>query len=51
MEAELTGAPKKTSNTKNSAEAEKANVDEDITAEAKASNKMEIDLKEELNTQ
>ena len=44
MEAELTGALKETSNTNNVAVAEEANVDEAITAEAKARNKMEIDI-------
>ena len=36
---------RKTSNTNNSAVAEEANVDEAITAEEKAINEMEIDLK------
>ena len=51
MEAELTKAPKSTSNTDNSAVSEEANADEAITAESKFSNKMEIYLKEEQNTQ
>ena len=51
MEAGLTGALKKTSNTDTSAVAEEANVDEAVTAEAKASNNMEIDLKEQQKTQ
>ena len=38
LEAELTAAPKKTSNNENLEVAEEANVDEVITAEAKASN-------------
>ena len=45
MEAELTEAPKHTSNTDNLAVNEEANVDEAVTAEAKASNDIEIDLK------
>ena len=40
LEAELTGAPKETSNTDNSVVTEEADVDESITAEAKASNKI-----------
>ena len=51
IEAELTGSLKKTSNTDNSAVAEEANFDEAVTAEAKASNDMDIYLKEEQNTQ
>ena len=50
MGAELTGAPKK-SNTDNPAVAEEANVDEAVPAESKASNKTEIDIKEERKTQ
>ena len=46
MEAELTEAPKN-SNTNNSAVAEEANVDEAVTAEDKACNDMDIDIKEE----
>ena len=38
---------KKTSNTENLAVAEETNVDESVTAEAKASKNLEIDLKEE----
>ena len=48
--AELTGAIKETSNTDNLAVVEEANVDEAITAESKASNDMENDLKDEQNT-
>ena len=51
MEDELTEELKKTSNTDNSAVAEEANADVSVTAEAKASNDMEIDLKEGQNTQ
>ena len=51
MDAELTGALKKTSNTDDLAVVEEGNVDEAITAEAKASNEKEINLKEEQNTQ
>ena len=51
MEAELTESPKKNSSTDNSEVAEEANVDESVTAEAKAGNNMEIDLKEEQNIQ
>ena len=50
LEAELTGAPKETSNTDNLEMAEEANADEAITVEAKASNDMGNDLKEEQNT-
>ena len=42
----MSGAPKETSNTNNVAFAEEANVDEAITAEAKASNEMGNNLKE-----
>ena len=49
MEAEMTEAPKKTSNTENLAVAEEKNVDEAVTAESKASNKMEIYPKKERN--
>ena len=45
IESELTEAPKKASDTDNLAVAEEANVDEDVTAEAKASSDMEIGLK------
>ena len=45
IEAELAGAPKKASDTDNLAVAEEANVDEDVTAEAKASSDMEISIK------
>ena len=48
--AELTGAIKETSNTDNLAVVGEANVDEAITAESKASNDMENDLKDEQNT-
>ena len=44
IEYEMTGAPKK-SNTDNLAVAEEANVDKAVTAESKASNKMENFLK------
>ena len=50
MEAELTVAPKGTSNTENLDVAEEANIDEAITAEAKASNEMENYLKKERKT-
>ena len=46
MEAKMTGALKKTSNTENLAVAEEENVDEAVTAEAKARNYMKTDLKE-----
>ena len=49
-EDELTGAPKETSDTDNSVVAEEENVDEAITADSKASNDMENDIKEEQNT-
>ena len=45
MEAELTGPLLKTWNTDNLAVDEETNVDEAVTSEAKASNKMEIDSK------
>ena len=45
--ADLTGAPKYASNTDDVALAEVQNSDEAITIEAKASNEMEICLKEE----
>ena len=45
MEDELTETSEINSKTYNSAVTEKANVDESITAEAKASNKMEMFLK------
>ena len=51
MEDELTESPTKTSNTDNSAVVKEANIDEAITSESKASNKMEIHLKEEQRTQ
>ena len=51
MEAELTEAPKSNSNTENLAVTDEANVDEAITAEAKASNKIEFSIKAELKTQ
>ena len=47
MEAELTGAPKETSNTENLAVAEEANIGDAVTVEAKSSNDMENYLKEE----
>ena len=47
MEANLTGAPIYASNIDDLAVAEEENSDEDITALAKASNVMEIDLDEE----
>ena len=47
MEAELTGAPEKTPNNDNLAGDEEANVDEAVTADAKAINDMEIDIKQE----
>ena len=50
LEAELNRALKDTSNTDNSAVDEEANADESITAEAKASNDMENDLKYERKT-
>ena len=49
LEAGLTEAHKK-SNTDNLAVAEKANVDKAVTAESKASNEMEIDIKDEQKT-
>ena len=49
LEADMTGSPKETSNTDNSAVSEEANVDESITSEAKASNEMENDLKDKQN--
>ena len=49
MEAQLTEAQKK-SKTDNLAVTEEVNVDEAITTEAKAINKMEIYLKEEQKT-
>ena len=49
LEADMTGSPKETSNTDNSAVSEEANVDESITFEAKASNEMENDLKDKQN--
>ena len=51
LEAELTGATKETSNTDNLELAEEANVDEAITAEAKAINEMKNDLKDGQKTQ
>ena len=50
LEAEPTGASKEGSNTDNLAVAEEANIDEALTAEAKAGNEMENDLKDEQNT-
>ena len=50
LEAELTRELKETSNTDNLVVAEEANVDEDINAEAKYRNEMEIDLKYKQNT-
>ena len=49
LEADMTGSPKETSNTDNSAVSEEANVDESITSEAKASNEMESDINDEQN--
>ena len=46
LEDELTGALKETSNTDNLAEADEENVDESITAEAKAINKIGNYLKD-----
>ena len=51
MEAELTEASKIKSKTDNFVVTEEVNVDEAITAEFKASNKMEIYIKEERKTQ
>ena len=51
IEAELTEASKIKSKTDNFVVTEEVNVDEAITAEFKASNKMEIFIKEELKTQ
>ena len=51
LEAELAGSLKKTSTSDNLSVAEEANVDEAITVEAKASNEMEIDLKDEQKNQ
>ena len=45
MKDELTGALEKTPNNDNLAGDEEANVDEAVTADAKAINDMEIDLK------
>ena len=50
MEAELTGAKRETSNNDDVTVAEEANVDEAITAEAKARNYMENDIKDERKT-
>ena len=47
LEAELTGAPKETSNTENLAVTEEANIGDAVTVEAKSSNDMENYLKEE----
>ena len=49
LEADLTGAPKQASNNDDVDLAEVSNANEDITAEAKASNEIENDLKEEQN--
>ena len=49
LEADLTGAPIDSLNTEYLEVAEETNPDEAITAVAKASNDMEIDLKEERN--
>ena len=46
LEAELTGAPKETSNTDNVDLSEEANFDEAITAEPEENNEMENDFKE-----
>ena len=50
LEAELTGAPKESSNTDILAVAEEANVDADIAAESKAINEMERYLKDKQET-
>ena len=50
LEAELTGALKETSNTEDFAVAKEANMDEAITAKAKAINEMEIYLKDGQKT-
>ena len=51
LEADLTGALIDASNNDDVALAELANADETITAEVKASNGMEVDLKEEWRTE
>ena len=51
LEVDLTKAPIDALNTKDSAVAEEANSEEAITAAAKASNEMQIDLKEEQKTE
>ena len=51
MEAEQTKSPKQTSNADYLEVTEEANVNEAVTAEAKSINNMEIDTKEERNTQ
>ena len=51
MEAELTEASKINSKTDNLAVTEESNIDEAITAEAKASNRMEMFLKKERKKQ
>ena len=51
LESYLTGAPIDALNTEDYAVVEEANPDESITAVAKARNEMEIDVKEELNTE
>ena len=50
MKADFTGSPQQTSNTDNVVLYEVANADKSITAEAKAINDVENDLKEERNT-
>ena len=50
MEAELTEASEINSKIDNSEITEEVNVDEDITAESKASNKMDIDIQKERKT-
>ena len=50
LESKLTGALKESSNTNNLRVAEEANVYESITAESKASNETENDIKDEQKT-
>ena len=50
LEADLDGASIDASNTDDVALAEVENADEAVTTEAKASNQIEIDFKEERNT-
>ena len=51
LEADLTGAPVDSLNTEDSEVAGETNPDESITAVSKASNEVEIDLKEERSTE